>query len=255
MSSELPRPSGARDLFPVVDATWPAAEYRTLGPWLLRRGGGGGNRVSAATLEREGAADPAPADPALADPAPAEAAMRAWGQAPLFLIRPGEDALDTALARRGYQLRDAVVMLAASVDELAPEAPDPLVIVGEAPLAIMAEIWRAGGIGAGRLAVMERVSAPRAFLFGRDGDRPAGCAFVAAAGDVAMVHAVEVAQSVRRKGVGGRMMRAAARWARRQGARRLAVAVARDNVGGRGLYAALGITEAASYHYRVAGDG
>lgn len=233
---------GTCELFAAIDATWPAAEYRRVGPWLLRRGAGGGNRVSAATLAAPGAADPDAA----------AAAMRAWGQAPLFMIRPGEEALDAALAARGYPRRDAVVVLAAPAAALAPAEADPLVIVGDAPLAIMAEIWRAGGVGPERLAIMDRVTGPRAFLLGRVGDRPAGCLFVAAAGDVAMVHAVEVAASARRQGVAARMMATAAAWARDTGASRLALAVTRANAGARALYDALGMAEVAAYHYRQA---
>lgn len=246
MPTDLPplRPAGMADLFLAIDATWPAAEYRRLGPWLLRRGAGGGNRASAATL----------ADAGEADPAEAEAAMRGWGQRPLFMIRPGDGALDDALARRGYALRDAVVMLAAPTAALAPAEPDPLVVVGDAALAIMAEIWRGGGIGPGRLAVMERVRVPRAFLLGRTGDRPVGAGFVAVAGEVAMVHALEVVPSARREGVGARMMATAARWAMAEGATRLALAVTRANAEARALYATLGMAEVASYHYRTVLD-
>ena len=89
-------------------ATWPAAETRRLGPWTLRRGDGGGNRVSAATL-----------DGPPADPAAAEAVMRGWGQPPLFMIRPGEDALDACLAARGYLERDPTLIAAAPAAALA----------------------------------------------------------------------------------------------------------------------------------------
>ncbi|MDP5347637.1 MAG: GNAT family N-acetyltransferase, partial [Paracoccaceae bacterium] len=36
-------------LYDVIDGTWPAAETQVLGHVLLRRGDGGGQRVSAAT--------------------------------------------------------------------------------------------------------------------------------------------------------------------------------------------------------------
>ena len=67
------------DAFAVLAATWPPAEAMRLGPWTLRRGAGGGSRVSAATLEGE--------DGAIES---AAAAMLAWGQAPLFMIRDGD---------------------------------------------------------------------------------------------------------------------------------------------------------------------
>ena len=37
------------DWFAALDGTWPAAEYTQLGPLTLRRGQGGGSRVSATT--------------------------------------------------------------------------------------------------------------------------------------------------------------------------------------------------------------
>ena len=231
---------GARALFAAIDATWPAAEIRRLAPWTLRRGDGGGSRTSAATLDGPGG-----------DPAAAEAVMRRWGQPPLVMIRPGEEALDEALAQRGYAVRDPVVLLAGDAAAMAPPEPDPQVILGPAPLAIMTDIWRRGGIGLGRLAVMARPAGPRAFLFGRAGDRPAGAAFVAAAGDVAMIHALEVAPSARRRGVGAAMTRAAAGWALGAGATRLALAVTCANAPARALYAGLGMAEAARDHYRA----
>ena len=75
------------DPFALIAATWPPAETVTRGPWTLRRGGGGGSRVSAATL-----------DGPFADLDGADAVMRGWGQRPLVMIRPGDTALDAALS-------------------------------------------------------------------------------------------------------------------------------------------------------------
>lgn len=229
------------DLFAALDATWPAAEVARAGPWRLRRGEGGGNRVSATTL-----------DGPLGDPAEAEAAMQAWGQRPLFMVRPGEDALDAALAERGYARHDASILLAAPVAALAEAVLDATAIDCEGRLAAMETLWAAGGIGPSRLAVMDRVAGPRAFLLGRLGDRPAACGFVAIAGDVAMLHALEVAPPARRQGVGARLSRAAAHWAAERGAAHLALAVTEANAPARALSAGLGLAEAARYHYRLA---
>jgi GNAT superfamily N-acetyltransferase len=229
------------DLLAVLDATWPAAETTRAGPWRLRRGLGGGNRVSAATLE-------GPAG----DPTEAEAVMRVWGQRPLFMVRPGEDALDAALAARGYTPHDASILLAGPIAGLAAPVLDATAIDCEGRLARMEEIWAAGGIGPARLAVMDRVAGPRSFLLGRLGDRPAACGFVAIAGGVAMLHALEVAPFARRQGIGARLTRAAAHWAAERGAGRLALAVTEANAPARALYAGLGLAEAARYHYRLA---
>jgi hypothetical protein len=179
-----PRAIDPRLLRAALTATWPALETRTSGPFILRRGAGGGNRVSAATL--------ASAADAGADPAEAEAAMRAWGQTPLFRIRRGEEALDARLAARGYVGRDPTLILAARVAAIAAE-PGEAAVLGAGPLACMAEIWAADGIGPARLAVMARVAGPSTYVLGRLDDHPAGAAFVAAHGRVAMLHALTVA--------------------------------------------------------------
>ena len=64
----------------VMEATWPPARTQHLGPWTIRDGAGGGKRVSAATADGIWTE---------ADLAQAEAAMRAQGMRPLFLIREG----------------------------------------------------------------------------------------------------------------------------------------------------------------------
>jgi N-acetylglutamate synthase len=231
-------------LYAALQATWPAAETRRLGPWTLRRGAGGGNRTEAASLD-------GPLDGALVDPSGAEAAMRAWGKRPLFILRRGEEALDAALAARGYAVPSRNVIYAAPAAALA--APAGLdAIPCAAPLAAMLEIWAEGGIGAAKLAVMARAPEPRTSLLGRFGDRPAGCAFVAIHDGVAMLSALQVAPAQRRRGLAARMMRGAADWATRHGAETLGLAVTADNAPARALYESLGMAAAAAYHYRIA---
>ncbi len=180
--------------------------------------------------------------------------MRAWGQRPLFMIRPGDATLDASLAARRYQLKDATVFYAAPPEALA--SPGGMTAIPcTAPLACMAGIWADGGIGPARLAVMARAPAPRCYLLARLGDRPAGCAFVARHGPVAMLHALEIAPAARGKGLAVHMTRAAAAWAGRQGAATLALAVTVRNAPARALYEGLGMTEAGGYHYRAAPEG
>jgi GNAT superfamily N-acetyltransferase len=97
---------------------------------------------------------------------------------------------------------------------------------------------------------MERVTGPKLYLLARLGDRPVGAAFVAVADAVAMLHALYVAPRARRHGLGARLSRDAAAWGAEQGAETLALAVARGNGLGRGLYAGLGLAGAGGYHYR-----
>ena len=226
-------------LFEALDRTWPAAEMRQHAGWTLRLGAGG-KRVSAATQ--------AAADARIED---AETGMRSAGQHPLFMIRRGEDALDAALEARGYALVDPTVLRAAPVSRLA-DSPPLTVLTGGFPLGLAAEIWAAGGIGPARLAVMERAPLPKAYLLGRDADHPTGVGFVAAAGTMAMLHAVEVLAAHRRRGVGRTLTRAAAAWAAEQGAEVLLLCVTRANAAANALYEGLGMAEAGAYHYRRA---
>ena len=234
------------EMMAVVDATWPPAEIRRADPFVLRRGGGGGKRVSAASaLTTEISA---------AQIDVAEAAMREMGQAPLFSIRPGDAALDAALEARGYTVVDPVLIYVAPAAALAAldkgASPERVSLTAWEPLAIQREIWEAGGIGPARLAVMERATGPKTSLIGRYDNVPGGTAYVALHGPVAMLHALEVVPEVRGRRMGRAMMIDAARWAKAQGAQDLAVVVTRANIGGNALYRSLGMAQVGAYHYR-----
>lgn len=233
----------AREISELTEATWPPARAWTQDGWTLREGAGGGKRVSAATR----------ADPG-AEIAAAEGAMRAMGQAPLFMLRAGEDDLDQALAARGYALVDPVNMYAGPVARLT-DVPLPRVTAFAIwePLAIMKEIWAQGGIGPARLAVMER-AAHKTAIFGRWNERPGGVAFAAIHRNMCMVHAVEVLPEQRRHGLAGWMMRKAAFWAAEQGADTMAVLCTKANTGANALYSSLGMDVVGEYHYRQLED-
>lgn len=229
-------------LYATVEATWPAAARHRHGPWLLREGRGGGQRVSAATAEVP-AAD--------GDIALAEAAQADLGQPSLFMIRHGDSALDMLLAARGYLRHDPVVAYAAPVAQLAAPAPDPMTAFPLwPPLAIATGLWAEAGIGAGRLAVMDRVVGPKTCILGRANDRAAGVAFVACAGNQAMLHALEVTPGQRRQGSANNILRAAAGWAQDQGATTFSLVVTEANAAARALYASLGMHVVGQYHYR-----
>jgi GNAT superfamily N-acetyltransferase len=230
------------DFAGLMEATWPPAERLACGPFTLRRGLGGGSRVSAATAE-------GPCDDAAITQA--GAGMTAMGQRPLFMIRPRDAALDAALDVRGYQVLDPVVLYAARVADLGPP-PEPMAAFPHwPPLQIARLLWAEGGIGAARAAVMERAAVPKAAILARSGDRPAGAAFVAQSGAVAFLHALEVTPACRRKGAGRALMRAAAAWAADSGADWLALAVTEANGQAGSLYASLGMQAVGQYHYRI----
>lgn len=233
----------AAQLCDLCEATWPPARIWRQAGWALRDGAGGGKRVSAAT---RAAPD--------ADVAAAEVAMRAMGASPLFMIRDKEHDLDADLDARGYKVVDPVNMYACAVSHLTDKPlPSVTAFAIWEPLAIMKEIWAAGGIGPARLAVMERAGVKTA-IFGRWNERPAGVAFAAVHREMCMVHAVEVVPEQRRNGLAGWMMRKAAFWAEEQGARTMAVLCTQANTAANALYASLGMEAVGRYHYRLLED-
>ena len=221
----------------LMEATWPPARTWAEGGLTFRDGAGGGKRVSAATCD-------GPVTEADL------AALEAMAE-PLALIRDGDQALDTALAARGWRVVDPVLAYAAPVAALVADLPPLAAFPHWPPLAIAASIWEEGGIGPARLAVMDRVAGPHTAILARHGDRPAGVAFVACDGAEAMLHAVEVRSSLRRLGVGRTLLQAAATWAAAQGAQRLSLAVTAQNTAARALYARLGMQAVGQYHYRM----
>lgn len=240
--------------FTAMEATWPAAETCACGPFRLRRGEGGGKRVSSAIPT---------AAFTEADIAAAEAAMRGMGQPALFMIGEDAAALDAALAARGYRIVDPVVVLAGPVARVAMHSPPAMACFAmNAPLAIMRALWDEGGIGPARLAVMERVTGPKSYLFARHRERPAGVGFVALAGRVAMLHALYVPATLRRQGVARNILGRAAEWAQNAGAEWFSAVTIGENLPARQLFSGLGMQPVAKYHYRLwitqgpgAGDG
>ncbi|MBT0957347.1 GNAT family N-acetyltransferase [Alphaproteobacteria bacterium KMM 3653] len=232
-------PTPAR-IYDAIDATWPPAEAQSIGDWTVRRGAGGGSRVSAATTTNEAA-----------DIAQMEQAQTALGQTPLVMVRQGQTTLDTALQGAGYTVKDPVRAYAIKAADLAQDPPKVTAfIVQGAPLTAQKEVWTLDGIGADRLAVMDRCAQPKCTVMGRYKDRPLGTAYLAADGDLAMLHALVVAPAARRQNLARHMMWAAASWAQDQGATWLSVVVTKANAPANGLYTSLGMSPVGDYHYR-----
>jgi len=235
-------PDAAR-LFDALDRTWQAAEFRRVGKWMLRRGAGGGKRVSATT------SDSPVSDTEIAD---AEREMRAMNQPKLFMVRKSADPLDQQLDRRGYKIVDPVLIFVAPIGQVAKTQPPPLAAIScDQPLALMAHLWARGNIGPARLAVMERTTGPKTYLLGRHQNSSTGAAFVAIDKEVAMVHALEVSPDFRRSGVARTLMRRAAIWARDLGATSLSAVTTGENLPAQVLFTGLGLHVAAKYHYRL----
>ena len=178
--------------------------------------------------------------------------MDAMNQPRLFMIREGQDALDQLLQGKGYEVMDPVWMYAAPIDAIATDRPPPVTSFEVWPhLAAQAEVWAQGGIGPARLAVMDRAPEPKTTLLGRIDDTPAGAAYVGIGGACAMLHALEIAVPYRRKGLARHMTRAAAFWARDNGAAYFTLVTTQANAGANHLYSSLGMTRVGQYHYRI----
>lgn len=230
-------------IFQALDATWPAARMIPTGPWTLRQGLGGGQRVSAATALDDVRED---------DIATAEQGMRAIDQRPLFMVRGENDRLDRWLEARSYDIVDPVTIYVAKSSDLVGDIPISDATSSWPPLAVQREIWASGGIDDARIAVMTRVQNAKTTILGRQGDTPGGTGFVASDGPVAMLHALEVSPDQRRKGIGAKILTAAANWAVAQKAPWLALAVTSANTAANALYLQAGMTKGAQYHYRRA---
>jgi GNAT superfamily N-acetyltransferase len=241
---DMPSLPSADQLFAAMDATWPPRATQSCGPFTLRDGAGGGKRVSAATC--------ATGQASLAEVETAAAAMHAAGDEMLFGLRGDQSKLDQTLETAGYSIIDPVVIYAKPAADLAALAPDGLTaIFADSPLNIQAELWAAGGIGPARLDVMRRAKGPKTHILARHNDRPAGVAYVAIHGNIAMLHALEVVPAFRRQGVGATTTANAAKWAMSNGAQFFSLVTTVENVASNALYSRMGMEVCARYHYRV----
>lgn len=238
MTAALP---GADRLMAALAATWPPFATSRCGPFTLREGRGAGRRVSAATTDSL---------PTEAEIAAADSAMRAMGQAPVFCLRPGQEALHRQLFACGYtEQLDTDLLVGPAAPIAAEELPRVSAFAVWEPLAIIREIWAEDGIGPERQEVMARVPLEKTAILARTDDQPAGAAFVAVDGEVAMMHALVTRPGLRRRGAGRHATIRAARFAVDCGARYLALAVTADNAGAQALYTGLGMRRAGAYTY------
>lgn len=238
---------GSVELFRAIDATWAPESFQTLGPFTLRYGAGGGKRVSAASLSAIGSAAN------VSDINAAATAMRNAEQTPLFMIRDKETILDEHLEELGYSVIDPVTVYASEASELARNAVGGLAALPcEAPLALQREIWDEGGVGPERLAVMARSTTPKTYILGRTDDRPVGTVFASVSNTIGMLHALEVKDTWRRRGVGKALTFAAAKWAQAHGAEMFALLTVKNNAAACALYEKLGMRAIDGYHYRIA---
>lgn len=226
----------------VLEQTWPAAERVVDEPFVFRHSDGGGKRVTAASVSGVVSG---------ADIARAEARMVEMGQDKLFTLDP-EDEADALLAELGYAALDETVLFHCPIEVLtAREVPLVTAFPCWPPLRLTCDIWEEAGIGADRMAVMERVTGPKTAILGRVNDRAGGAVFAAVHKGCGMIHALEVLPFQRRHGLATSLTVAAAHWAAKQGAVEFALPAVAANDAACALYTSLGMERAARYHYRI----
>jgi ribosomal protein S18 acetylase RimI-like enzyme len=230
--------------------TVPAPRTGFDGPFVLRAFAGGTGRANAAS-----SLDPSP-DPDLAARIERiEARYVALGLPVRFRSTPLDPpGLADLLAARGYGPKDETVVLLAAIADIA--AADPSATAHSAPDAD----WMAVTATAEHQSPRRRqekegtpplLTTPGAWLTLREDGMAAAVASVVVAGPVAGYFDLAVRPECRRRGLAARAVRAAADWARGQGAEWLFCQVAASNTASLALNTALGMREAYRYTYWV----
>jgi GNAT superfamily N-acetyltransferase len=243
-------PPDIRALEHAALSTVPAQRVAFDGPFVVRAFAGGTGRANAAS-----SIDPAP-DPALEDRiARIEALFGAHGLPPRFRSTPLDPpGLADALGARGYVEKDETVILLAPIDAIA--APDSAATARPAPDAD----WMAVTATAEHQTPARRrekegnpalLMVPGAWITLHQDGAAAAVISVVAAGEAAGFFDLAVRPEFRRRGLAARAVRAAAHWAREQGAAWLFCQVAAANAASLALNTGLGMAEAYRYRYMV----
>lgn len=247
-------------LIDALEATWPPEAVSELHGCRIRSAPGAGSRVNSIRPLRFDLSDDALAE--------VEAAATEAAGAPLWALPEAlDDARDPAselasrLTARGYEAFDPCFFMTG-----APEAVHAAALerraarVGESevaalamrcPLAAVERIWAMGGVGPERLAVMRRAEGPSETFIARRGQRLGGVGFVSVdpATGIAYVHALEIVEQARGKGVGPMIMAASAKFAAEHGAEQLAVSARRHNLPALALFEGVGLSRVGGYVY------
>lgn len=226
-------------------SSWPALGHVYDGQWVARFAAGYTKRANSVTcLGADG-------DPARIDRIAAHYHRR--NQKPIFRISPlVPEWLDAALAGRGYTVLDPTLTLIAD----GGGEPDPdWHEARDVTDAWCAAYAAASGVPPHHVptmrAMFSRIIPEVAFGTLRSGGEVAGWAMVVRDGAHVGIADVVIRPELRGRGLGRRLMRAVLAGA---AGRTAWLHVTEANTAARGLYAALGFTEAYRCHYRIAPD-
>ena len=242
-------PPGVAALERAALSAVPAERVAFDGPFVIRGFLGGTGRANAAS-----SLDPAP-DPALpARVARIEAAYARMGLPCRFRSTPLDPAgLALLLRRRGYAERDETVVLAGPVAAVARPDPEVAALSGPEPewLDVVATAeYQTEARRAEKLRLPALLALPAAWLVLRREGRALACVFVVAQGPLAGIFDLAVRPEAKRKGLGRRIVAAAADWAAREhGAAWLWGQIAATNAPSLALNQGLGLREVYRYRY------
>jgi GNAT superfamily N-acetyltransferase len=227
----------------------PAPRHAWDGPFVIKAHLGGTGRANACS-----SLDPAP-DPGLAARIPRiEAIYHRLGLTSRFRSTPLDPpGLAEALLARGYALdKDDTIVHAGPVAPFAEADPAVRDEVGptEAWMALIATAeYQTPTRRAEKLRNPELLAARGAWLVLREDGADAACLFAVADGAHCGIFDLATRPDYRRRGLGARLIRAAAHWAGGHGATTLYAQVASSNRASRALQESLGLREAYRYRY------
>jgi GNAT superfamily N-acetyltransferase len=228
----------------------PAPRQAFIGPFVLKGFLGGTGRANAAS-----ALDPAPLAELAGTVERVEAAYAHMGLPCRFRLTPLDPAgLHPFLLARGYAEKDETVVLAGPIAGIA--APDAAVRDEGGPsdawmgLVATAE-YQLPARQAEKLRNPELLAVPGAWLVLREDGMDAACLFAVADGPYCGFFDLATRPEFRRRGLGERLIRAAAHWARTRGATLLWAQVAAANGPSLALQRRVGLIEVYRYRYLV----
>ena len=225
------------------ETCWPPLNKKNIGPWVIREGAGGGNRVSSTTANDFFRKE---------DIFIAENHMQLLNQKNIFQIREKDLELDNILDRLGYSLVDKTVVYGSKIAKMSSPCVPPMTAFNIwPPLRIMKDIWEIGGTTDSRISVMERCKVRKTAILGRIENKAAGCAFISEYKGIAILQALFVLPSYRRKGLARFLISESVKWVSYAESAYLAIMTDKYNKEARGLYDSLGMKIIDKYHYRV----
>jgi ribosomal protein S18 acetylase RimI-like enzyme len=232
----------------LVRQGWPALEEIEVDGWVARFAEGVTQRANSVSPVGE------PGDPHAAVER-VERLYRERGLPATFqvgpVVRPGD--LDGLLAERGYRLGSPTEVWTAEVAAVTERASRSAEVrVSDAPDGDWLDLWwSVDGRGDHRaLAVAAKIlsAGPARYASVRDDAGVAAVGRLAVVGDWGGLYCVAVRPDARRRGLGTAVLRGVLEQSE---VNRCWLQVRADNHGARAMYARLGFTAAARYHYRT----